>query len=183
MAGFNFEAMSRAVLAACRKRNLTLATAESCTGGLLASTLVEIPGSSHVLERGFITYSNEAKTELLGVPAEMIEEHGAVSEPVARAMAEGALERAPVDIAIAITGVAGPGGTETKPEGLVHFGFARKGHETVHVRIQFGAVGRNRVRSRSVRQALEMLLASTRGRHSAGQEVPEMQELRPDGKG
>lgn len=164
MAGFNFEALSEAVLDACRRRGLKVVTAESCTGGMVSSLLVDIPGSSDVLERGFVTYSNAAKSELLGVPAETIAEHGAVSEETARAMAEGALARAPVDLAVAVTGVAGPGGgSDLKPEGLVHFACARKGRETVHARVDFGPLGRNHVRTHSARKALEMLLEMARG--------------------
>ena len=159
MAGFDLEAHARAVLEACDKRGLMLATAESCTGGMVASTLVDIPGSSSVVERGFVTYSNAAKTDLLGVASDLINEHGAVSEPVARAMAEGALSRAPVGLAVAITGIAGPGGgTNEKPEGLVHFACASAGQTTSHARIEFGAIGRTHVRQHSVKQALEMLL-------------------------
>ncbi|MBI3709291.1 MAG: CinA family protein [Proteobacteria bacterium] len=128
-------ARAAALLDTCRHARLKLATAESCTGGLIAATLTEIAGSSDVLERGFVTYSNAAKTELLGIPARLIARHGAVSEAVARAMAEGALDRAPVDLAIAVTGIAGPGGaTSRKPVGLVHLACARKGRrETVPV--------------------------------------------------
>ncbi len=140
-----------------------VATAESCTGGLVAAALTDIPGSSDVVERGFVTYSNAAKTELLGVPADLIATHGAVSEPVARAMAEGALRASPADLAVAVTGIAGPGGgTPAKPEGLVHFGAARRGRATVHVRIEFGAIGRGQVRARSVDQALAMLLEAAK---------------------
>ena len=136
-----------------------VATAESCTGGLVAAALTDIPGSSSVVDRGFVTYSNEAKADLLGVPMDLIIEHGAVSEPVARAMAEGALARSKAGLTVAITGIAGPGGgSAEKPEGLVHFACARTGHDTSHARIEFGALGRAEVRSRSAQQALEMLL-------------------------
>jgi nicotinamide-nucleotide amidase len=109
----------------CKEANVMLATAESCTGGLIAGCLTEVAGSSAAVDRGFVTYSNEAKNEMLGVPMDMIIQHGAVSEPVARAMAEGALERSRAGITIAVTGVAGPGGgTDAKPVGLVHFGCA-----------------------------------------------------------
>jgi nicotinamide-nucleotide amidase len=152
------EARARAVLDACRAAGLTLATAESCTGGMVAAALTDIPGSSDVVERGFVTYSNAAKTELLGVPAALIAAHGAVSESVARAMAEGALAASPADLAVAVTGIAGPGGgTATKPEGLVHFACARRGGATAHARIEFGAIGRAEVRARSVQKALDML--------------------------
>lgn len=150
---------ARAVLDACRAAGLKVATAESCTGGMVAAALTDIPGASDVVDRGFVTYSNAAKTELLGVSAELIATHGAVSEPVARAMAEGALAHSPADIAVAITGVAGPGGgTSAKPEGLVHFACARRGRQTAHARVEFGAIGRPMVRARSVGKALEMLL-------------------------
>jgi len=155
-------ALAARLLAACAARGLMVATAESCTGGMVAAALTDIPGSSAVVERGFVTYSNEAKTELLGVPAGMIAAHGAVSEPVARAMAEGALARSRAQLAVAITGIAGPGGgTPQKPEGLVHFACAREGRATAHTRIAFGAIGRDAVRVASVRQALEMLISAT----------------------
>ena len=118
------------VLDLCRAAKLKLATAESCTGGLVAASLTDIAGSSDVVERGFVTYSNEAKMQLLGVPEALIAAHGAVSPHVARAMAEGALTHAPVDLAVSITGIAGPGGgSERKPVGLVYFGLARRGRE------------------------------------------------------
>lgn len=136
-----------------------VATAESCTGGLVAAALTDIPGSSAVVDRGFVTYSNAAKTVLLGVPAEMIAVHGAVSEPVAIAMADGALERSAATLAVAITGIAGPGGgSAEKPEGLVHFACAGEGIATTHDRVLFGALGRAGVRAASVDQALQMLL-------------------------
>ena len=163
MAGSDLETLAREVLDTCRAAGLMVATAESCTGGLVSATLVDIPGSSHVVERGFVTYSNAAKTELLGVPADVIAANGAVSEPVARAMAEGALARSRAQIAVGVTGVAGPGGTRDKPEGLVHFACAREGAPTVHARIEFGPLGRTEVRTRSVRQALEMVLDACRG--------------------
>lgn len=119
------------LLELCRRAGVKLATAESCTGGLIAGCLTEIAGSSDVVDRGFVTYSNEAKTEMLGVPAMLITLNGAVSEKVAVAMAEGALSRSNVDIAISVTGVAGPGGgTQDKPVGLVHFGCAGRGRTT-----------------------------------------------------
>ena len=158
MAGSS-EALARRVLDTCKAAGLMTTTAESCTGGMVAAALTDIAGSSAVVERGFVTYSNEAKAELLGVPMAVIIEHGAVSEPVARAMAEGALTKSRADLAVAITGIAGPGGgTAEKPEGLVHFACARTGHSTVHVRSEFGALGRAEVRRRSVDQALGMLL-------------------------
>lgn len=140
-----------------RRRRLRLATAESCTGGLIAASLTEIAGSSDVVERGFVVYSNEAKTELLGVPPQLIAGHGAVSEEVARAMAEGAITRSRAGIAIAVTGIAGPGGaTETKPVGLVHLAIARRGGETRHERHVF-AGDRRQVRVATVERAFAML--------------------------
>lgn len=137
---------------------LTIVTAESCTGGLVAAALTEIPGSSRAVDRGFITYSGAAKTAMLGVPAELIAAHGEVSEEVARAMAEGALAAAGAGLAVAVTGVAGPGGgTDQKPVGLVHFAAARKGQPTIHREKRFGSLTRNEIRSRSVLVALEML--------------------------
>lgn len=156
--------LARQLLAACRARGLMVATAESCTGGMVAAALTDIPGASAVVERGFVTYSNDAKAECLGVPLPLIEAHGAVSEPVARAMASGALAQSRASIAIAITGIAGPGGgSAEKPEGLVHFACARRGAGTRHERIEFGALGRDAVRGACVSQALRMLLAAAEG--------------------
>lgn len=158
MAGSETARLAVEVLEACRAAGLMIATAESCTGGLVAAALTDIAGSSAVVERGFVTYSNDAKSELLGVPKALIDEQGAVSEPVARSMAEGALARSPADLAVAVTGIAGPGGgTAAKPEGLVHFAIARRGRPTRHQRIRFGAIGRALVRARSVETALLML--------------------------
>jgi nicotinamide-nucleotide amidase len=135
-----------------------IATAESCTGGLLVGLLTEIPGSSEVIERGFVTYTNEAKTECLGVPAAVIAEHGAVSEPVARAMAEGAVAHSRADTGVAVTGVAGPGGgTTAKPVGLVHVAVATKGAATLHRQCRFGSIGRDAIRLQAVRAALALL--------------------------
>lgn len=157
------ETLAAEVLETCRARGLVLATAESCTGGMVAAALTDVPGSSDVVERGFVTYSNAAKTDLLGVPSELIDLHGAVSEPVARAMAEGALVRSPVDLAVAVTGIAGPGGgSEAKPEGLVHFAAARQGFRTLHRRHEFGAAGRDAVRIAAVEAALRLLLEVAR---------------------
>ncbi|MCW5751418.1 MAG: CinA family protein [Alphaproteobacteria bacterium] len=147
-----------AILARARATGLRIATAESCTGGLIAALLTEIAGSSDVMERGFVTYSNAAKTELLGVPEALIARHGAVSEEVARAMAEGALEQAPVDLAVSVTGIAGPGGgSPHKPVGRVHLALARTGEATRHERLDFGDAGRANVRIGSVKRALAML--------------------------
>lgn len=155
--------LAERVLEACRARGWRVATAESCTGGLVAAALTAIPGSSAVVDRGWVTYSNAAKHELLGVPYALIEAHGAVSEPVARAMAEGALARAAAEVAVSVTGIAGPGGaTATKPEGLVHFACAGPAG-TAHRRVAFGALGRGAVRAASVETALAMLLAAAEG--------------------
>jgi nicotinamide-nucleotide amidase len=148
---------ARLVLDGARAKGLKIATAESCTGGLIAGLLTEIAGSSDVVERGWVTYSNDAKIAEIGVPKELVVAHGAVSEPVARAMAEGALAAAPVDLAIAVTGVAGPGGgSAQKPVGLVHVALAAKGRPTVHRECRFGAIGRGAVRIETVKAALDM---------------------------
>jgi nicotinamide-nucleotide amidase len=149
---------AEAVLDDLRKRGLKLAAAESCTGGLVTALLTEIAGSSDAVERGFVTYSNAAKHEVLGVPEAMLAAHGAVSEPVARAMAEGALARSDADVAVAVTGVAGPGGgSAAKPVGLVHVAAARRGGETLHRECRFGDIGRREVRLASVREALQLI--------------------------
>lgn len=151
-------AVAEKLLADCRARKLTIATAESCTGGLIAGLLTEIAGSSDVVERGFVTYSNEAKAEAIGVPADLIAKHGAVSEQVARAMAAGALARSHAALSVAVTGVAGPGGgTATKPVGLVHLVAARRGGAVLHRECRFGQIGRSGIRLATVRVALEML--------------------------
>jgi len=149
-----------AVLIACRAAGLRLATAESCTGGMVAAALTEIAGSSDVVERGFVTYSNEAKTALLGVAAALIKAHGAVSAEVAEAMAGGAVARAPVELAVAVTGIAGPGGgSEAKPVGLVYLGIARRGRPTRTERHVF-AGDRAAVRRAATARALDLLLAA-----------------------
>lgn len=154
----DIEAFARQVIETAVARGLTLATAESCTGGLVAAALTAIAGSSAVVERGFVTYSNAAKTELLGVPAVLIEVHGAVSEPVARAMAEGAVARSPAQVCVSVTGIAGPGGgSADKPVGLVHFGAVGPAG-AIHVEHRFGDIGREAVRLASVRVALGLLL-------------------------
>ena len=146
------------VLEACRAGGVMVATAESCTGGLIAAVLTEIPGSSDVVDRGFVTYSNEAKQELLGVPADLLAAHGAVCEPVARAMAEGALARSRAGVTVAVTGVAGPGGgSPDKPVGLVWLAVARRGGATVAVERRFGDIGRAGIRLETVRVALELI--------------------------
>ena len=151
-------AQAAELLQACRARGETLATAESCTGGLVAATLTAIPGSSDVFERGFVTYANAAKSEMLGVPFWLIERHGAVSEDVARAMAGGALTRSRASLAVAVTGIAGPdGGTAEKPVGLVHFAAGKRDEAIRHERVEFGNLGRAEIRRRSVERALILL--------------------------
>lgn len=151
-------ALARLTLFEAEERRVKIATAESCTGGLVAALLTEIAGSSTVFERGFVTYSNRAKEDLLGVPGDLIADAGAVSEPVARAMAEGALRESRANLAVAITGVAGPGGgTALKPVGLVHFACARENQSILHEAHRFGDVGRTEVRLRSVEVALGLL--------------------------
>jgi nicotinamide-nucleotide amidase len=146
------------LLDAARERGDLIATAESCTGGLLAATFTAIPGASDVLERGFVTYSNTAKSEMLGVPAWLIDRHGAVSEDVARAMAGGALTHSRATLAVAITGIAGPaGGTPDKPVGLVHLAAARRDAPVAHKKLLLGDVGRAEIRRESVREALALL--------------------------
>lgn len=149
---------ARHVLHACREAGFTIATAESCTGGLVAGALTAVPGSSDVVDRGFVTYSNAAKTAMVGVPEETLARFGAVSEETARAMAEGALKAAGTGLAVSITGVAGPGGGSVeKPVGLVHFGVAREDGEMRHREMRFGDLPRDEIRKRSVLVALEML--------------------------
>ncbi len=150
---------ARRVLEGCRARGLMLAVAESCTGGLVIGALTEIAGSSDVVERGFVTYSNESKSQMLGVAPGLIAAHGAVSEPVARAMAEGALVNSHARLSIAVTGVAGPGSdSQAKPAGLVHLAAARHGKETLHEKRAFGDVGRAAVRRAAVVAALDLIL-------------------------
>ena len=145
------------LLSACRQAGVKIATAESCTGGLIAASLTAIAGSSDVVERSFVTYSNEAKAEQLGVPAELIVRHGAVSEPVAIAMAEGALMHSRADIAVSVTGIAGPGGaTPTKPVGLVHLGCARRGGTVLQEQRVFTG-DRTAVREQSVALAFALI--------------------------
>ena len=148
-------AAAAALIEACAARGLLLATVESCTGGLLGGCLTAVAGSSSVFERGLVTYSNAAKTDLAGVPSDLIDAHGAVSEPVARAMAEGAVARAPVDLALSITGVAGPGHSENKPAGLVYIGCARRNAETTVTENRFEG-DRDAVRMATVAAALSL---------------------------
>ena len=149
------------LIARYRAAGLMATTAESCTGGLIAGLLTEIPGSSNVLERGFVVYSNAAKEELLGVSAETLASYGAVSGETARAMAEGALRASRAEVAVSVTGIAGPdGGTAAKPVGLVHFACARRGKPTVAREERFGDIGREAVRLASVRIGLDLLEAA-----------------------
>ena len=152
-------AQAMRVLELCQARDLHVVTAESCTGGLVAGVLTEAPGASKVVEGGFVTYSNRAKHDVLNVPEELLARHGAVSEPVARAMADGALQETPdADLAVATTGIAGPGGgSEGKPVGLVHFAGARRGGARLHRECRFGDIGRGAVRRASIVVALEIL--------------------------
>ncbi|HKW53659.1 MAG TPA: CinA family protein [Stellaceae bacterium] len=162
MAYDSLHALAAAVLDACRAKKLRLATAESCTGGMVATALTDIAGSSAVVERGFVTYSNQAKHELLGVPLELIDAQGAVSAEVAEAMVVGALTCAPVELAVAITGIAGPGGgSPTKPVGLVWFGIAATG-TAPRVESHVLPGDRAAVRLASTRRALELLLAAAK---------------------
>ena len=153
--------MSRAaeVLAAFRAKGWQLATAESCTGGLISGALTAVPGSSDVVDRGFVTYSNAAKIEMLGIRPETLERVGAVSEEIAREMAEGALSRSNAHVTVSVTGIAGPGGSEHKPEGRVCFAIATS-LGTISETRDFGAIGRDNVRAETVAHALEMLLAA-----------------------
>jgi nicotinamide-nucleotide amidase len=151
-------ALAERVLDACRARKWTVATAESCTGGLVTGALTEIAGSSDVVDRGFVTYSNSAKMAMLGVPETTLAAYGAVSQQTAEAMAQGALARAGVELTVAITGVAGPGGgSAEKPVGLVHFA-AASSERLIHREKRYGDVGRSEVRRLSVIEALSMLL-------------------------
>jgi nicotinamide-nucleotide amidase len=154
----DLRAAAKAVLDACGARGLKVATAESCTGGLVAGALTDIAGSSDVVDRGFITYSNQAKQQMLGVPAAIIEKHGAVSRETAEAMARGALGNADADLVVAVTGIAGPGGgSADKPVGLVYFAAASRSGTLKHAEKRYGELGRIGVRRKSVLQALMML--------------------------
>lgn len=151
------QSLSEQLLALATEKRLTVTTAESCTGGMVAAAITDIAGSSAIFERGFVTYSNQAKHDMLGVRTETLDAFGAVSEEVAREMAEGARSAANADIAVAISGIAGPGGSEFKPEGRVCFGWSSiqgTGSET----IEFGAIGRDKVRQASTEHALQKLL-------------------------
>ena len=149
---------AEALLQTCRDAGVTIATVESCTGGLVAASLTEVAGSSSVVDRGFVTYTNEAKNELVGVPMHLFEQVGAVSEEVARAMAAGGLAHSNATIAVGITGVAGPGQSENKPAGLVHICAARKDGDVVHERCMFGG-DRPAVRKAAVLKTFDMIAA------------------------
>ena len=153
-------ALAEKVLSACRARGWMLATAESCTGGMIVAALTDIPGSSDVVDRGFVTYSNAAKVDMLGVREASLERWGAVSEAVAREMADGALSRSRADLAVSVTGIAGPGGSEHKPEGLVWLALAQRGGRTRAEELRFGARGRAAVRQATVDAALDRLLSA-----------------------
>ncbi len=158
-----YQNRAASLIASCRTGELTITTAESCTGGLLAALLTSVPGSSEVFDRGFVTYSNAAKIECLGVSPQVLECFGAVSRETALAMANGALAHSDATIALSITGVAGPGGgTPQKPVGLVHFGLARKGGGANAVEKHFGAIGRGAVRGAAIAFAVDLLLEASR---------------------
>lgn len=146
------------LLERCRAEKVRVATAESCTGGLIAAYLTEVPGSSDVVDRGFVTYSNEAKSQQLGVSVDLINARGAVSEDVARAMAEGALGRSDAELAVAVTGIAGPGGgSAEKPVGRVHIAAVKKGGQTIHECKDYGDIGRSAIRHATVDDAFKLL--------------------------
>lgn len=157
MSDLGISDLAQSVLACCRARGWMIATAESCTGGLVAGALTDIAGSSDVVERGVVTYSNAAKVDLLGVAPATLKAHGAVSQQVAQQMAAGVLARAPVQMAVSITGIAGPGGSENKPEGRVCFGLATQAAVSVETQ-DFGAIGRSAVRAAATRRALELMV-------------------------
>jgi nicotinamide-nucleotide amidase len=153
-------AAAEALIKLFSDKKLVIATAESCTGGLVAGALTEVPGSSTVMDRGFVTYSNAAKQEMLGVPLETLKQFGAVSRETAEAMARGALGHSAADVTVAITGIAGPGGgMPGKPVGLVHFAAASRSGALTHAEMRYGDIGREQVRHQSVLQALAMLKA------------------------
>lgn len=151
---------ARRLLDLAKARQAWIATAESCTGGMIAAAITDVAGSSAIFDRGFITYSNAAKEQMLGVRPETLAQDGAVSESVAREMAEGALAQSRATLAVAVTGIAGPGGSEHKPEGRVCFGLAAKGQATLTETIEFGAIGRDAVRAATTDHALQLLLSA-----------------------
>jgi nicotinamide-nucleotide amidase len=160
----DIEDAARRIVADFTERKLLLATAESCTAGLIAAAITEIAGSSIIFDRGFVTYSNEAKREMIGVANATLKAHGAVSRPTVLEMAQGAIGNSGANISVAVTGIAGPGGgSEDKPIGLVHLAAARTGHETLHREMRYGDIGRSAVRLATVRTALEMLIEISQG--------------------
>jgi nicotinamide-nucleotide amidase len=161
------------LLATARARKAMIATAESCTGGMVSAAITDVAGSSDIFDRGFVTYSNDAKQAMLGVRAETLAAHGAVSEAVAREMAEGALARSAATLAVAVTGIAGPGGSEHKPEGRVCFGLAARGAATRAETVEFGPIGRERVRRATVDHALGLLLAALGAQATNSDSPPE----------
>ena len=155
----DLEATARAIVADFTKKELLIATAESCTAGLIAGAITEISGSSNIFDRGFVTYSNEAKREMIGVANATLKAHGAVSRETALEMAEGAIGNSGANISVAVTGIAGPGGgSEDKPVGLVHLAAARRGSKPIHREMRYGDLGRSGIRLATVRTALEMLI-------------------------
>ena len=156
--------MSRAdtILAHAIAQGAVIATAESCTAGLIAGAITEVAGSSAIFDRGFVTYSNDAKVEMLGVKRDTLDRYGAVSENIAAEMAQGALQRSHATLAVSVTGIAGPGGSEHKPEGRVCFGLASVAQETITVTLDFGALGRAAVREATVDYALDLILEHLR---------------------
>jgi nicotinamide-nucleotide amidase len=174
---------AKRLLDLCRARGLRVATAESCTGGLVSAALTEIAGSSDVVECGFVVYSNAAKQTMLGVPAATLKRHGAVSAEAARAMAHGALKHSQADVAVAITGIAGPGGgSKQKPAGLVYFAAASRAGKRLERRRLFGMIGRRRVRERSVAEALallELLAQSAEGGVTGSANARSLKSRRP----
>ena len=154
---------AEALLVLARRRGAKIATAESCTGGLIAGAITDVAGSSDIFDRGFVTYSNVAKSDMLGVPAARLRQFGAVSEEVARDMAEGALARSAADLAVSVTGIAGPGGSGYKPEGRVCFGLAARTAATLTETVDFGPLGRAEVRRAAVEHALAMVQRALRG--------------------
>ena len=158
MADAKTQAAATALLDLCKAKKLMVATAESCTGGLVAGALTDIAGSSAVVDRGFVTYTNEAKEQMLGVPAVTLKQHGAVSRETAEAMAKGVLDHAPADLAVSVTGIAGPGGgSAAKPVGVVHFAAASRSGRLIAREKRYGDIGRGEVRRKSVLEALAML--------------------------
>ena len=161
----DIEATAKDIVADFTARKLMIATAESCTAGLIAGAITEISGSYTVFDRGFVTYSNPAKEEMLGVSRDTLEAHGAVSRPTAIEMAEGAIRHSAANIAVSVTGIAGPGGgSAEKPVGLVHLAAARKGHATLHREMRYGDIGRQQVRLETLRTAFQMLIEAASSR-------------------